>query len=77
MPPLFLGGRNWEVPEAQLIRQRKSEVYVKIAGMLLLVVGVSGVAMGAVAPEIDPSSGVSALALLSGALLVFRGSRKR
>jgi len=29
------------------------------------------------APEISPASGVSALALLSGALLVFRTSRKK
>lgn len=49
---------------------------MKALGMLLLVIGMSGAAMGAV-PEIDPSSGVSALALLSGALLVIRGSRKR
>jgi hypothetical protein len=33
--------------------------------------------MAAPVPEIDPSSGVSALALFSGALLVIRGSRKR
>ena len=51
---------------------------MKVLGMLLLVIGMSGAAMAAPTgvPEIDPSSGVSALALLSGALLVIRG-RKR
>jgi len=50
----------------------------KIIGMTLLLIGVSGLAMaqGVAAPEIDPSSGASALVLLSGALLVLRGRKK-
>jgi hypothetical protein len=50
----------------------------KIAGMVLLVIGVSGVAMAVPAgvPEVDAGSGVSALALISGAMLVIRGRRK-
>ena len=48
----------------------------KIVGMMLLVIGVSGVAMAGV-PEIDPSSGVNALALLSGAFLVIAYRRKK
>ena len=48
----------------------------KTIGLLLLLVGVTGLAFGAPVPEIDPGAGVSALALLSGALLVIRG-RKR
>ena len=49
----------------------------KTIGMILLLVGVSGLALanGVGVPEIDPSSGASALALLSGALLVIRGRR--
>jgi hypothetical protein len=50
----------------------------KYVGLALLLVGTAGIA-GAIpvgAPEIDPASGVSALALLSGALLVFRARRK-
>ena len=47
----------------------------KIVGMMLLVIGAAGSALATV-PEIDPGSGVSALALLSGALLVFRGRCK-
>jgi len=58
-------------------------------GILLLGIGLSGTAvandhdpwpwrdhhhMGA--PEIDPASGASALALLAGALLMLRGRRK-
>jgi len=51
---------------------------MKFAGMVLLVMGLSGLAMGAVvaAPEISPASGAAALALVSGAVLVIRGRRK-
>ncbi len=49
---------------------------MKLVGMILLVVGMSGVALAGV-PEIDPGSGVSALALLSGALLVIKSRRKK
>jgi len=48
----------------------------KIGGMMLLVIGMSGAAMATAVPEIDPSSGVSALALLSGALLIIRARMK-
>jgi hypothetical protein len=49
----------------------------KTIGMMLLLIGVSGAAMATSVPEIDPGSGASALALLSGALLMFRSSRKK
>jgi hypothetical protein len=52
----------------------------KFMGMVLLLVGLSGLAMaGAVTgvPEIDAASGAGALALLSGALLVIRARRKK
>jgi len=52
----------------------------KIAGMMLLLLGVAGLAnaSGVVsAPEIDPASGVSALALLSGALLIIRSRLRK
>jgi hypothetical protein len=51
----------------------------KIVGMMSLFISVIGVATagGPIAtPEIDPASGVSALALLSGALLVIRHRKK-
>jgi hypothetical protein len=38
---------------------------------------VSGLALATVVPEIDPGSAGSALALLTGALLVIRGRRKQ
>jgi len=49
----------------------------KYTALALLLIGTAGIA-GAVpaVPEIDPASGASALALLSGALLVFRARRK-
>jgi hypothetical protein len=53
---------------------------MKTVGMLLLFVGISSFALaGAViaAPEISPATGVGALALVSGAVLVIRGRRKK
>lgn len=48
----------------------------KTIGAILLLIGIAGVATASV-PEIDPSSGVNALALLSGALILIRGRRKK
>lgn len=49
----------------------------KAAGMILLGIGVASLAVAQVrAPEIDPASGINAIALLSGAVLLIRG-RKR
>jgi LPXTG-motif cell wall-anchored protein len=48
----------------------------KFAGLALFLIGTAGIAAASPVPEIDPASGVSALALLSGALLVFRARRK-
>jgi len=50
--------------------------FTVMAGLAMLAVGTSSVAYGVV-PEIDPASGVNALALLAGALLVVRGRRRR
>jgi len=49
---------------------------MKIVGLMLLVVGMSGAAMATMVPEIDASSGINALALLSGTLLIIRSRRK-
>jgi hypothetical protein len=48
----------------------------KLVGGTILFLTVSGFAFGAV-PEIPTGSAVSAVALLSGALLVIRGRRKK
>jgi len=51
----------------------------KTVGMMLIFLGVCGLAVAAEpvgAPEIDPASASSALALLTGALLVIRGRQK-
>lgn len=48
----------------------------KIIGFMLLFIGLSGAAMATPVPEIDAGSGVSALALLSGALLMMRSRKK-
>ncbi len=51
---------------------------MKLLGIALMFVAVAGFAQAVVgAPEIDPGSAGSALALLSGALLVIRGGRKK
>lgn len=44
--------------------------------LALLLIGISGAASAVVeVPEIDPATGANALALVSGALLVFRSRR--
>ena len=51
----------------------------RIVGMTLILMGMAFVAMATAvldAPEIDPGSAGSALALLAGAALVIRGRRK-
>jgi hypothetical protein len=51
---------------------------MKTAGMILLGIGIAslGLAQTAPAPEIDAATGMNAIALLSGAVLLIRG-RKR
>jgi hypothetical protein len=50
---------------------------MKVLGVMLLLLSTYGVATAAipVTPEIDAQSGVSALMLVSGAILVIRGRR--
>ena len=52
---------------------------MKIAGIVLLLAGMAMTLSAQVAPvpEIDASSGASALALLSGGLLILRSRRKK
>ena len=51
----------------------------KLCGFALLFVGAIGFALaaGQPVPEIDPNSGVAALVLLAGGLLVLRARRKK
>lgn len=51
---------------------------MKTLGMLLLLVGVASLAFGEVVntPEIDAGTATSAVALISGAVLVLRARRK-
>ncbi|MGP0073256.1 MAG: VPEID-CTERM sorting domain-containing protein [Bryobacteraceae bacterium] len=53
----------------------KSSV-MKLTGMFLLAIGMATVASAYAVPEIDAATGVNALALLSGVMLIIR-SRKR
>ena len=51
---------------------------MKSIGALILLLGMASFAFGQVqVPEIDASSAVTAVALLSGGLLVLRGRRKK
>jgi hypothetical protein len=50
---------------------------MKILGIGLVGIGIASVCSAQVAaPEIDPASGVTALAVLGGALLIIRSRRK-
>jgi hypothetical protein len=49
----------------------------KSLGMLLLIAGLATNLVAVPIPEIDPGVGGSAVALLSGALLILRSRRKR
>jgi hypothetical protein len=49
---------------------------MKVAGMVLLGIGVAGSCLAVTTPEIDPSTGANAVALVAGALLVIRGRRR-
>jgi hypothetical protein len=51
----------------------------KLAGMVLLLIGTAGLVTAApvIAPEIDATVAGSALALLTGAVLISRTSRKK
>jgi len=49
----------------------------KYIGLTLILIATAGSAFASTTvPEIDPASGISALALLSGALLMLRARRK-
>lgn len=50
---------------------------MKIVGIMLLAIGTVATVSASVAPEIDAGSSVSALALLSGSLLILRSRRKK
>jgi len=50
---------------------------MKIIGAMLLLVGMGGAAFATGVPEISPASAGSAIALISGAVLVMRGRRKK
>ena len=51
---------------------------MKLLGSVLLFIGVGSMAFGfQVVPEISPASAGSAVALISGALLVMGGRRKK
>ena len=51
----------------------------KVLGLALIIVGASSalLAGGAAVPEIDASTGASALAILAGGILVLRARRKK
>ncbi len=68
MVPEYVGSRP----------SNKRRSMVKMIGVMLLLMGMAGFAFGPpAAPEISPDSATTALALVSGALLVMRGRRRK
>jgi MYXO-CTERM domain-containing protein len=62
------------------VRKLAQDALWVLGVLTVLVIGAPGVLRaGPVtsAPEVDPSTGVAALALLAGAVLVIRGRRKK
>jgi len=52
----------------------------KVVGLVLLIMGASSAVMAAgviISPEIDVSTGIAAVAILAGGILVLRGRRKK
>ena len=53
---------------------------MKLSGMaatVLLMIGAAGLASATVVPEVDPGTGMNALALLAGVALVIRSGLKK
>jgi hypothetical protein len=50
--------------------------FTKVLSLVLLGVGVQAMAFGTPVPEIDPGSAASAVAILAGAIVVYRGRRR-
>jgi hypothetical protein len=50
---------------------------MKLLGSVLMLIGVGSAALAATVPEIGAASAGSAIALISGAVLVTRGRRKK
>ena len=70
---------NFNSDVVALLSLRRSKKVNKLIGMIFLLAGVSTIAMASPvpsAPEIDPGSFSTALALIGGAWMVVRGRRK-
>jgi hypothetical protein len=61
---------------SKFIRKFPKAVLPVIAAVALVVIGSPSSLWAIPVPEIDPSSGMAAMALLAGAVLVIRGRRK-
>ena len=75
----MLPGFTGEFPEIPAIslKLKLEGSMTKALGLVLVLVGASSFAMAAATPEVAAGSAGSAIALLSGALLVIRGRRKK
>lgn len=84
---LSISFRAFQVQPTCLILSRSSckeeavklrRIHLRLLGYMLLLMGMGSAAFGTAvaAPEISPASASSALALVSGVLLVMRGRRK-
>jgi hypothetical protein len=57
--------------------RRFAKAVLPVLGVVTLLVIGTPSSLWAAVPEIDPSSGISALALLAGAAVVIRGLRRK
>jgi hypothetical protein len=65
-----------KIEKLHFAQSNEGGALTKFFTLVLLGIGVSAVAMAAV-PEIDPGSGINAIALLGGGLLLIRSRRKK
>ncbi len=49
---------------------------MKLSGVVLIGIGLAGSCLATSVPEIDPSTGANALALVAGAFMIMRSRRK-
>ena len=81
LEPVNRMSRGWKSPRFDMLGQTLSskEASMKLLGSVLLLIGMSSAAFAQIAPvpEISALTGVNAVCLIAGAVVVMRGRRKR
>jgi len=68
---------GWHTESRLIVGQEENvtQKMMKIAGLMMLGIGAASSCWATVVPEIDASTGVNAIALVAGALLIVRSRR--